>query len=131
MFVESEGKLQSINDSFTNNTGLSYGGVLLATSGASYSVINASIIENYADSDSVVSAVKTSTLQPFFIDSCLFKNNQANSNLISLFQSNGLIQNSNFTDNKANTYTNNIFVIFSSLNLTNSIFKDENFAVPA
>jgi len=68
IFIEGNGKLNSTNDIMSNNTGFDNGGVLLATSGAQYSIVNASMVGNYAHNDAVISAVRTSVEFPFVID---------------------------------------------------------------
>jgi hypothetical protein len=68
--------------------------------------------------------MKTSTSFPFYIISSLFSSNRANSNLMSIKDSNGNIIDSTFIDNKATDYSNNIFMSFSSVNVTNCKFDD-------
>lgn len=78
---------------------------------------------NYATKDSALSAFKTSILDRFIISNCLFDSNSATSNTLSFIEANGDISSSNFVNNYGKSSSENIFISFSSLNITNSLFK--------
>lgn len=84
---------------------------------------NSKLLSNYADNDATISALKTDAFNPFEIDNCLFLNNKANANLISIKEGDGIIINSIFTDNEATYYSDNIFASFAKLEVINSRFS--------
>jgi hypothetical protein len=55
---------------------------------------------------------------------CLFTENQAEANLMSIKESIGKIEDSTFSNNKAFHNSRNIFTFYSNVNITNCIFDD-------
>ena len=81
--MESDAFLYSNFDKFTSNYGFLNGGGLFAITRSYFSILNSKFSKNYASSNSAISAFLTST-SPFKINNCIFINNTANSNTISL-----------------------------------------------
>ena len=72
-----------------------------------------------------MSALKTSSTIPFQIKKCLFIQNFGDSNTISLRDSDGEFHESVFTNNKALTSSENIFIGFSKVQIYNTNFYME------
>ena len=64
-----------------------------------------------------MSALKTSSIIPFQIKKCLFIQNFGDSNAISLKDSDGVFSENVFTNNKALTSSENIFISFSKVQI--------------
>ena len=77
MYIESEATLYSTQDYYHKNTALINGGGISATTRSYFSLSNCKFVENYANTDSAVSAEKTSTTSTFTIYLCLFTLNVA------------------------------------------------------
>ena len=72
---------------------------------------------NYANQNSVIAALKTSTTTPFVIKSCEFSHNSGGSNTLSFKEANGLIDSSTFANNYAKSSSENIFMSFSTIQI--------------
>ena len=125
MYIESESYLYSQQDYYYKNTALNNGGGISATTRSYFSLSNSKFVQNYAGSDSAISAEKTSTTTTFIINNCLFTLNIATSNTLSFKNANGDIINSIFSSNLAKIYTQNIFVSFSVVNVTGTSLKND------
>lgn len=93
-------------------------------------IYNAKFQQNYAESDSAISAFMTTSLEYCIIQNSNFFNNSANSNTISIRNSQFLISDCKFQYNTANVYSANIFLSFSKVNITNTIMQDEYMTNP-
>ena len=86
---------------------------------------NCTFLNNHAYTDSAISAEITNTSYTFSITESLFQNNYAISgNTISFKNSSGTITLSRFYYNTATIYSKNIFLSFSTVNITSSVFTD-------
>ena len=130
IYLESDANLTSEYDSFTSNTAIIYGGGIFATTRTILYILSSQFVSNYANSDSAISAYMTSTVYPFHIINSLFANNTAYSNTICLKNALGIITTSKFNYNKATVYTGNIFLSFSTLNISHTTFLDEQLGSP-
>lgn len=96
---------------------------MFITTRSIFKVYNGRFNKNFADSDSTISALKTSTNETFIISGCTFTSNRAGGgNLMSAKMSNGDITDSVFLNNIASTSTNNLFLSFATVNISNSKF---------
>lgn len=80
-------------------------------------------ISNKAITDSVISSSKANYLKNFVLEKCLFKDNNSTSNTISIKESNGIIDGCIFVNNQALEFSQNVFVIFSTLKVTGCNFE--------
>ena len=110
-----------------SNWALESGGFLAALTNSyfkiSYSLITSNAVE---DEGAAVYALGTSRNPPFEIDNSLFTKNTGVSNTLSLQYSNGKIIDSKFTDNHAVQFTENVFIGFSNITMTDCKFEDHS-----
>jgi len=81
-----------------------------------------------ANSGSTLAAFETSTSTTFQIIDSLFTGNSAQSNTIMLTYADGSIDGCIFSNNVASIYTQNIFVSFSTITVTDSAFSDTTYS---
>ena len=123
ILADSVATIYSSYDIFEYNTAIQNGGVFIIMTRSVFYLNNVKFRYNYAKRDSGITAYKTSYLERFLISNCEFYSNYAISNTFSFFDTIGDIDSTVFVNNYGRTSSENIFISFSSLNITNSKFK--------
>lgn len=97
--------------------------MLYITTNSFFDAVSCEFTYNYANQTSTIEVLRSSTLQNNTIKTCNFDRNTAVKNTLSLMYSKVVIENSYFTYNQASERTKNIFVGFSDVVVTGSMFR--------
>lgn len=98
--------------------------MIFLTTRSVFYIRNSRFISNKAEADSAICSIKANLDEEFIIDNCIFMDNKAVTNTVSIKESNGLIKSCLFRDNEAEKFSKNIFAIFSKLNVTSTTFEN-------
>ena len=101
-------------------------GVIYVLTSSKFNLIASDFEYNSAQENSVLEVLGGNQDEYSNISACSFAKNAANLNTISLQYALVTIENSNFQNNKAIERSKNIFAGFSTVKITNTIFRDES-----
>ncbi|CDW79966.1 UNKNOWN [Stylonychia lemnae] len=121
--LDSQAYLNAQYTNFYQNRATTVGGVIVALTDAYFDVIACDFINNTANYSSAIDALGSSQINYLTIQFCVFQDNSAYQNTISLNTAKAIINMTQFTDNDAVDKSKNIFLGFAQVKVYQCTFK--------
>ena len=130
IFLESDSNLYATSLLFANNTASGSGGAVYLATGSYFQMSKCTFQMNTANDSSAIYVVKSADDRNITLDRCTFEDNTAYKNTLTFMYAQVLISSCYFQRNMAVRRSKNIFSMFSTIQVTSSLFQSVTYKNP-